>query len=138
MLLTEKLEPKITDFGLATFADSPENGGVTKADFGPVRIMAPEYLLQRKFSSKSDVWSFGLVMVEIWTRKEIYEGISNTEVIGLVCYQKEHHNIPQHIPALHAAVMALCWEFDANNRPSMKLIQQMLNRTDRNFEEKSL
>jgi hypothetical protein len=92
--------------------------------------MAPESLFHKTFSSKSDVWAFGLVLVEIWTEKEIYEGMATIDVIDLVCMKKGHHWIPGDIPAPYAAAMAQCWEFEPELRPSMNVLKQQLNRTN--------
>ena len=57
------LQVKIGDFGLAR--GMHKNSYYKGGEFLPVRWMPPEALMDRKFSSKSDVWSFGVLVWEI-------------------------------------------------------------------------
>ena len=60
---------KIADFGMSRFAN--EDGEVIEARHGrnalPIRWMAPESLIYSLFTTKTDVWSFGILMWEIVT-----------------------------------------------------------------------
>ena len=47
---------------------------------GPLKWMAPESLMQRKYSERSDVWAFGITVIEILTRLTPYPALSPTEV----------------------------------------------------------
>jgi serine/threonine protein kinase len=86
ILLTASLQPKISDFGLARNLENEESSGLTKSEFGPVRIMSPENLIERVYSSKSDVWSFGLLLAEIFQRpNQIYGAMTIPESIIVVC-----------------------------------------------------
>jgi serine/threonine protein kinase len=63
ILLTSSGTPKISDFG---FSRQVENGqGKTKSKLGPIRYMSPESIANQSYSTKSDVWSFGIVVWEI-------------------------------------------------------------------------
>ena len=55
---------KIADFGLARGVH--KNSYYIGGTFLPIRWMAPESILDRKFSTKSDVWSFGVLTWEIF------------------------------------------------------------------------
>ena len=50
-----------------------ESGGETGSALGPLKWMAPEALVQKKYSTKSDVWSFGVTVVEILSQEEPYK-----------------------------------------------------------------
>ncbi|CAN6558005.1 unnamed protein product [Malus baccata var. baccata] len=66
VLLDSEMNPKISDFGLAkTLVGGDQAGGNTKKVVGTYGYMAPEYAVDGLFSVKSDVFSFGILMLEI-------------------------------------------------------------------------
>lgn len=56
---------KLTDFGIAT--DLDETGGLAKTFVGTMTYMSPERMEGEKYSSKGDIWSLGIVIIEIMT-----------------------------------------------------------------------
>ncbi len=67
VLLNEGWVAKVSDFGLSRFS-ADDKGIVSVSDFGPLKWMSPESLAKKMYSSKSDVWSFGVLCVEVLTR----------------------------------------------------------------------
>ncbi|KAL6555022.1 hypothetical protein OROGR_006280 [Orobanche gracilis] len=65
ILLDEEMNHKITDFGLARLFDVDQTQGETKTIVGTYGYMAPGYALHGQFSVKSDVFSFGVLVLEI-------------------------------------------------------------------------
>ena len=122
VLLGSGMVCKVADFGLSRRVQTEDNtGDYYRSSSGiiPVRWTAPEGITSQKFSSASDVWSYGVTCVEIFQDGAApYPGVrSNPEVIKLVCTQGQVHPRPKGCSASVYAELLRCWSFDPGQRP---------------------
>ncbi|CAJ0953152.1 unnamed protein product [Ranitomeya imitator] len=97
-----------------------------------LRWMAPEAHQQRKFSSASDVWSYGIVMWEVTSYGERpYWDMSNQEVLDAIDQECRLPPPPDCPSALHL-LMLDCWQLDRSQRPRFEQIVSSLDRMIRN------
>ncbi|UXI17807.1 glutamate [NMDA] receptor [Sarcoptes scabiei] len=117
-LVGEHLTVKISDFGLSRDIYSSDYYRVQSKSLLPVRWMPAESCLYGRFTTESDVWSFGVLLWEIFSYgQQPYSGYSNTEVIEMVRSRQLLAcpvGCPQHIYSM----MLECWQETAGQRPA--------------------
>ncbi|CAJ2630348.1 unnamed protein product [Trifolium pratense] len=144
ILLDEEMNPKITDFGIARLFDPNQTHGMTKTVIGTYGYMAPEYIKHGQFSVKSDVFSFGVIILEIicgQRNTEIRDGENIEDLLGIVWKNwKAGTSLDIVDPILHQGfnkneklrcihVGLLCVQEDIVVRPNMSSVLLMLNST---------
>ncbi|KAL2320043.1 hypothetical protein Fmac_029012 [Flemingia macrophylla] len=82
VLLDENMTPKILDFGLAKIVEINQDQGSTNKIAGTFGYMSPEYAMFGHFSEKSDVFSFGVMVLEIITGKKNLDSYEPNHVAG--------------------------------------------------------
>lgn len=93
VLVDAKLAAKIADFGLSRDTEDAEYY-VAKAGKVPIRWTAPEALTSRKFSEASDVWAFGITIIEVWQNGDTpYKGWMNSFVLEQVVHSDKPSQI---------------------------------------------
>ena len=120
---------KIADFGLSRNLDD-ENYYISKGGMVPVKWTAPEAILYKKYSTASDVWSYGCLLYEIWSvGHKPFEGRTNVEVIEKV---DAGYRLPPPpgCPLLIYQAMIQCWNKDSHNRPQFRDIHLILSQND--------
>ncbi|XP_076947078.1 G-type lectin S-receptor-like serine/threonine-protein kinase At4g03230 [Bidens hawaiensis] len=86
ILLDGELNPKISDFGLAKIVQGKEMEATTNRVVGTYGYMAPEYALEGFFSVKSDVFSFGVVVLETISGKKNTRTLQPRQNLSLLGY----------------------------------------------------
>ena len=120
VLLTEKKRAKVADFGLSkcedlktTVASTMDAGGLA----GTWAFMAPELLRNRRFTEKSDVYSFAFVLWEVHDRGQPWDGLQQPQIITQVLVEHARPKIPD-MPRDLRDLMVRAWSDDPDGRPT--------------------
>eukprot|EP01119_Soliformovum_irregulare_P003483 TRINITY_DN1406_c0_g1_i1.p1 TRINITY_DN1406_c0_g1~~TRINITY_DN1406_c0_g1_i1.p1 ORF type:complete len:151 (-),score=53.29 TRINITY_DN1406_c0_g1_i1:109-561(-) len=115
---------KISDFGMSRVI---KKGDVVKDERIPVRWSSPEIILHKEFSTASDVWAFGILLWELFSRAQMpYPGISNVQVIEDVVEGKVMN--PAHAaPFSIQSLMKSTWAMDPKERPTFEHICKIVS-----------
>ncbi|KAM7142153.1 fibroblast growth factor receptor 4 isoform 3-T4 [Molossus nigricans] len=128
VLVTEDNVMKIADFGLARGVHHIDYYKKTSNGRLPVKWMAPEALFDRVYTHQSDVWSFGILLWEIFTfGGSPYPGIPVEELFSLL---REGHRMdrPPNCPPELYGLMRECWHAVPSQRPTFKQLVEALDK----------
>uniref|UniRef100_A0A8C0IJX5 Tyrosine-protein kinase n=1 Tax=Chelonoidis abingdonii TaxID=106734 RepID=A0A8C0IJX5_CHEAB len=127
VLLVNQHYAKISDFGLskALAADDSYYKARTAGKW-PLKWYAPECILYHKFSSKSDVWSYGVTMWEAFTYgQKPYKKMKGPEVISFI-EQGKRMECPADCPAEMYKLMQQCWTYKWEDRPGFAAVETII------------
>eukprot|EP00741_Cyanophora_paradoxa_P023728 tig00021616_g22919.t1 len=124
ILLDDNWSIKISDFGLTRLRAHMDT--VLTGQSGTYQWMAPEVLNNQRYSEKADVFSFGIVLYELITRKLPYEGLDGMQAALGVLHRGLRPDIPPSTSPVLAKLMRSCWAQDPRERPAFEQILQTL------------
>uniref|UniRef100_A0ACB8EWR9 Ephrin type-B receptor 4 n=1 Tax=Sphaerodactylus townsendi TaxID=933632 RepID=A0ACB8EWR9_9SAUR len=157
ILVNSNLVCKVSDFGLSRFLEENSSDPTYTSTLGgkiPIRWTAPEAIAFRKFTSASDVWSYGIVMWEVmsfgerpyWdmSNQDVGHATSKGQLVSLVFPFKDSPRVinaieqdyrlppPTDCPTSLHQLMLDCWQKDRNSRPRFAQIVNSLDKLIRN------
>lgn len=126
ILLDENDRIRICDFGFSRHCDEAQHQSKT---IGTPPWMAPELLLGSKtFTSKIDVYSYGILLSEIATCRKPYFGMSKTNLFYRIAKQGLRPELPDDLNPLMRDLITQCWDEDPNVRPPFhEIVQRFQN-----------
>ncbi|XP_073103201.1 receptor-like serine/threonine-protein kinase ALE2 isoform X2 [Elaeis guineensis] len=150
ILLEQDYTPKVTDFGLAREASEGENHISTRV-VGTFGYVAPEYAMTGHLTVKSDVYSYGIVLLELLSGREPVYVYESQEPVSLVTWARplltSREGLGQLIdPSLHgnsnfsdvarvAAIASKCIRVEPSQRPFMGEVVQALKLAYKEIDE---
>ncbi|OCT87060.1 tyrosine-protein kinase CSK [Xenopus laevis] len=121
VLVSEENIAKVSDFGLTKEASAIQDSSKL-----PVKWTAPEALRDKLFSTKSDVWSFGILLWEIYSFGRVpYPRIALKDVVPKV-ENGYKMDAPDGCPPVVYDVMKQCWHLDPKQRPTFRKLREQL------------
>ncbi|XBH98706.1 probable serine/threonine-protein kinase SIS8 isoform X1 [Triticum dicoccoides] len=126
LLVDKNWVVKVCDFGLSrikhnTFLSSRSTAGTAE-------WMAPEVLRNEPSDEKCDVFSYGVILWELCTLLQPWEGMNPMQVVGAVGFQERRLDIPAEVDPAIAEIIERCWQTDPKTRPSFSEIMAALKR----------
>ncbi|VAI20652.1 unnamed protein product [Triticum turgidum subsp. durum] len=141
ILLDDDMEPKIADFGLARLLGEGHTHTKTSGVVGTLGYMAPEYAIHGRVSPKIDIFSYGVLVLQIVTRRrECWSADGNTvnlltevwnhwkkgTISQMMDQALDQHTRSQQLRCVHVGLM--CVQADPDHRPEISTVIFMLTR----------
>ncbi|RHZ45211.1 hypothetical protein Glove_687g8 [Diversispora epigaea] len=114
----------ITDFGLC----KPVSENDPEKIYGIIPYMAPETLSRGEYTQASDIYSFGMVMLEVLTSYPPHYNIPHDVNLVIKIREGLKPEIKCEIPQFLKEIMEKCWNFEPLNRPTAKELKSQLEK----------
>ncbi|KAK3127273.1 hypothetical protein QOZ80_7AG0570810 [Eleusine coracana subsp. coracana] len=141
ILLDDDMEPKIADFGLARLLTEGHTRSQTTKRVGTLGYMPPEYAMQGRVSPKIDIFSFGVLILEIVTRRsncsyndhstvnllsDVWRHTTSGSVSQMLDQSLDEYGRNQALRCIHVGL--LCVQVHPDDRPDISTVVFMLTR----------
>jgi len=141
ILLDDDMEPKIADFGLARLLGEGHTHTKTAGAAGTPGYMAPEYVYHRSVSPKIDIFSYGVLILQIITKRkecwsddndnvnlltEVWNHWKRGTISEMVDQTLNEHTRNQQLRCVHVGLM--CDQADPSDRPEISTVIMLLTR----------
>lgn len=129
VLLTSRREAKICDFGLARDIMNDSSYVVKGNARLPVKWMAPESIFDCVYTVQSDVWSYGILLWEIFSLGQSpYPSMAVDSRFYKMVKRGYQMSQPDFSPLEMYAIMKMCWNLEPTQRPTFNEIGQMIEK----------
>ncbi|XP_072256668.1 macrophage colony-stimulating factor 1 receptor isoform X2 [Pyxicephalus adspersus] len=129
VLITQGRVVKICDFGLARDIENDSNYVVKGNARLPVKWMAPESIFDCIYTVLSDVWSYGILLWEIFSLgRSPYPGIIVNRKFYKMIKEGYKMDCPEYAPLDIYCLMKACWDLEPTKRPTFNQITDLINR----------
>ncbi|EFP05572.1 CRE-MLK-1 protein [Caenorhabditis remanei] len=115
----DKLQLKITDFGVTRKMTADANRFSTA---GTYAWLAPEAFRDGAWSESSDVWSYGVVLWELLSREDPYQGQIPATIAFQIVMRGQSLIIDENCPTQWKNIMQKCWNLDPTKRPKFSAL----------------
>ncbi|XP_023931648.1 hepatocyte growth factor receptor-like [Lingula anatina] len=129
-MLDDQLRAKVADFGLTRDVYTTEyySSGDKQAKL-PVKWMAPESMERDVYTFSSDVWSYGVLLWELFTRGKVpYPGVDEWDVLEFLKLGRRLGR-PEYCPQHVYQLMLKCWSWEPEERPDFTSIVTQIEKT---------
>lgn len=148
ILLNDRIIPQIADFGLSQiYNPQSKNSNGNKNELissqkssppsdvtikGTPTWMSPEQLCGLPCGPAADIFSFAIILYELYTEKDPYPGLSHAQIFYKVVKSKERPKLPENNSSL-SRLISRCWESDPVKRPSSNEIFELFKSGEVSF-----
>ncbi|XP_071731672.1 serine/threonine/tyrosine-protein kinase HT1-like [Rutidosis leptorrhynchoides] len=125
LLLGEDMSVKVADFGISCLESQC---GSAKGFTGTYRWMAPEMIREKKHTKKIDVYSFAIVLWELFTALTPFDDMTPEQAAFAVCQKNARPPLPDSCPGAFRQLIKRCWSSKPDKRPGFDEIVRILER----------
>uniref|UniRef100_A0ACD5YHN0 Uncharacterized protein n=1 Tax=Avena sativa TaxID=4498 RepID=A0ACD5YHN0_AVESA len=130
ILLDDSMVPKIADFGLSRRFGEKESRIFTSQLFGTLGYIAPEFREDKQITFKLDIYSLGVIIIEIMTGNKGYNNIENVLDMWKVRFEKSRNDIHMEQVRVCAQIGMECIDESPAKRPTTQCIIDRLDETE--------